>query len=99
MDLIQFFSYKTGTIGPISVKINGDDIIFYGGGIFDQPNCAKYAFHYALAVGYGTENKTDYWIIKNSWGEKWGEKGYIRMSRNKNQQCGISTYSNYPILA
>lgn len=49
--------------------------------------CLQDVNHAVLAVGYGIENGVPYWLIKNSWGEEWGDKGYFKMEFGKNM-CG-----------
>lgn len=64
----------------------------YSGGVFNNENCTSEVDHTALLVGYGTtDDKQDYWIIKNSWGTTWGEQGYIRMIRDGSHRCGLAT--------
>lgn len=88
-------------IGPIAVSIDIDHESFmrYSGGIYKEPNCSQtYSNHATIVVGFGNENNEDYWILKNSFGEKWGEKGYMRIARNFENHCAIASQPFYPII-
>eukprot|EP01060_Flectonema_neradi_P024302 TRINITY_DN32_c0_g1_i9.p1 TRINITY_DN32_c0_g1~~TRINITY_DN32_c0_g1_i9.p1 ORF type:complete len:327 (+),score=96.64 TRINITY_DN32_c0_g1_i9:56-1036(+) len=73
------------TSGPLSIAVDALKWQTYTGGILT--NCCEICTldHGVLIVGYGA----DYWIIKNSWGASWGESGYIRVAKGKNE-CGLN---------
>ncbi|KAL3502714.1 hypothetical protein ACH5RR_037163 [Cinchona calisaya] len=86
---------------PVSVAIDasGFDFQLYSQGVFSG-FCSKNLNHGVAIVGYGEESGEKYWLVKNSWGTKWGEAGYIKMKRgtkNKEGLCGINLEASYPV--
>lgn len=69
--------------------------MFYTNGIYQSYNCNNGAGHEMLVVGYGSEGSSDYWVVQNSWGASWGEKGYARITRGNNA-CGIESCAVFP---
>ena len=61
--------------------------------------CGTSLDHGVLVVGYDHDNKTglDYWLVKNSWGAKWGLDGFLKLARGQNT-CGINQQPSYPVV-
>ena len=74
----------------------------YAGGIFQTQDCSNLRYsdinNGVVAVGYGRLNGQDYYIIRNSWGTGWGLNGYMLLARNKNNQCNVASWGQYPIV-
>ncbi|XP_065576417.1 procathepsin L-like [Artemia franciscana] len=91
------------TVGPVSVAIDAShkNFQFYSKGVYYEPSCrtsSKHLSHSVLVIGYGSDNGKDYWLVKNSWSENWGDEGYLKIARNRNNHCGIATRALYPIV-
>ena len=81
--------------GPVFVMVDvKQSFELYSSGVFYDKDCDPDRLNHAmLLVGYGREGLLDYWLVKNSWGEEWGDKGYAKMSRNRNDNCGIANFA------
>ena len=91
--------------GPVSIAIQADQKKFqlYSSGVLQGSECGDSLDHGVLVVGWGTEDNTPYWIVKNSWATTWGDEGYIKLERGTDANggtgtCGILSIPSYPIL-
>ena len=89
-------------IQPLSVSIEADKSVFqsYSSGIFSSTLCGTNLDHATNVVGWGTSGTTEYWVMRNSWGTTWGEKGYMRLAIVSGSGiCGIQSSPLYPNAA
>ena len=88
---------------PVSITIEANQYSFhlYSSGVVTA-SCGTRLDHGVLAVGYGSEAGTDYWMVKNSWGSSWGEQGYVRLQWGKGgmDECGLlAEPPSYPVVS
>lgn len=91
---------------PIAVALNSEDPFKdYKGGFYSCPNDGDLASkddvnHALLLVGYGTDATVgDYWILKNSYGSSWGDKGYMKLVADSKANCGLNIFPVVPVGA
>jgi len=86
------------SVGPLSALLDATQLQFYDSGVWTgkiegspaASSCRQDSYdHAVLIVGYGSDNGSDYWTVKNSWSEDWGENGYFRIARGV-EACGIN---------
>ena len=93
------------SIGPISVALDADhnSFKFYDSGVYYEPACRSNSNelnHAATVVGYRYRSSSELFYCLNSWGEDWGNQGYIWISKNVYplNMCGIATMASYPVI-
>lgn len=87
--------------GPLSIGINAGLMQHYKGGVANpsKQQCNPRSLDHGVAiVGFGQDQGKKYWIIRNSWGASWGEKGYYRIARGTGA-CGLNTDVNTATMA
>ena len=87
---------------PVSVGVAvNQNFKAYESDVFEGP-CGSNLNHAVTVIGYNTtEDGKKYWLIKNSWGERWGEKGYMKLLRESGEPggvCGIAMQASYPVM-
>lgn len=93
---------KAASKNPVSVAIEADAAVFqnYVSGVITEEACGHQLNHGVLLVGYAKDAQIPYYIVKNSWGEDWGEKGYVRLAITNDifGTCGIHLMASYPFI-
>lgn len=89
------------TNGPVTCGIDAIPLLEYTGGILKEPG--EEIDHVVSIVGWGEENEIPYWVVRNSWGEYWGEMGFVRVLRGKNslhleEECAWAIPKDFTIM-
>jgi len=82
-----------GTTGPLSISVDASSWSGYESGVFDGCDMSNPDIDHAVQlVGFGTDSSSgDYWLVRNSWGQDYGEEGYIRLRRYATPPCGVDS--------
>ncbi|EFA77940.1 hypothetical protein PPL_08585 [Heterostelium album PN500] len=72
-------------------------VVGYGSGTPDSDSRVHKGSQVRVKVPK-TDDTKNYWIVKNSWGTSWGDKGFIYMSKDRDNNCGIASCASYPIV-
>lgn len=77
------------TYGPVEAAFTVySDFVTYKSGVYHHTTGSQVGGHAIKVVGWGVENGVDYWLVANSWNEEWGDKGFFKIRRGRNE-CGI----------
>jgi C1A family cysteine protease len=99
---LSSYPYTSGTTktGGSCQKCSARYFQSYSSGVLTSTSCGTTLDHGVLVVGYGTENGIDYYLVKNSWGTTWGDKGYVKIARSSSTNdpgiCGIAMDPSFP---
>ena len=98
----SIYSLKNALLqNPVSIALNANSPIFrfYSSGIIETDNDLSVQLNHAvLLVGYNYDDKGLYWIIQNSWGEDWGDNGFVKIrAKDGSGILSCQIYGVYPI--
>jgi len=86
---------------PVSVAIEADTFTFQGytSGVINDASCGTNLDHGVVAVGYNDAERIPYYIVRNSWGTSWGDKGHVKIGIQDGAGiCGIQMAASYPTV-
>jgi cathepsin C len=83
----SFMFYKGGIFSNGGSDKDALDCKWSSSSLYKRKKYKELIEHSTLIVGYGVDEETNvkYWVVRNSWGTKWGEKGFFRVKRGVNE--------------
>lgn len=86
VEQIQNEIYKNGPVEAAFTVYA--DFPSYKSGVYQHTSGSPLGGHAIKILGWGVDNGTPYWLVANSWNEDWGDKGFFKILRGKDE-CGI----------